>query len=239
MGTLDGAELVEWCRFVREPSEFEDEDDGAFVELVQVGSVVYERSGRIGGKEREIARPLSTDAAAAKSVARKRATLAKEGYLLDDPVLRPLFERIDARTERERLQTLARAKLSAVMPAFVTAYEAAGFDPTMDFVAACVGKKVHPNRVASDCLGLVSSLFGVEFSRRTHAYDEEHGTRASVPERLLAEFYGRPADVVALAREKLRGRNTADDDLDAPGLSDEVQAELVALARRPRGSSMP
>jgi hypothetical protein len=59
-----------------------------------------------------------------------------------------------------------------------------------------------------------------------------------VPERLLAEFYGRPADVVALAREKLRGRNTADDDLDAPGLSDEVQAELVALARRP-SRSMP
>jgi len=220
------SEPPEWQRLVQEPDELE-EDEGAFVEVVRVGCVVYERTGRIDGLERFGKRVLATESSAQKSLDRQVANLTKDGYAPDDPVRRALPELPDARGERERLHEAARQKLESCFGAFVEEYEKAGFDPAKTFLAACVGKNVHPNVVASTCLAIVSTLFGVGFSRCTRTYDPEHGMRMSIPERLLAEFYDSPAFVIALTRQKLAGHNGSDDDLDAPGLSDEIQARFV------------
>jgi hypothetical protein len=225
--TTSTTSAVVWQRFVQEPDAW-DEDDGAFVEIVRVDNIVYERTGRIDGRERFAKRALASEASAEKSLVRRVAALAKEGYVADDPVSRALPDMVDPRAEREHLRTLAREAIDARLSQFVDAYGAAGFDPTKDFVAACIGKNVHPTTVARTCLELAQDVFQASVARRTRTYDAEHGMRMSVPERLLADFYQRPAYVVALVREKLSGRNRDDDDLDVPGLEDEMQARIVA-----------
>ena len=232
MGESGEGDVVSWTRLVCDPGPFEKEDDGSFVELVRVENAIYERAGRIGAeKERVARRVLATAASAQKSLDKQIAALEKEGYAKDDPVSRPLPTIGNAREENAARRARGAAIFAELLPRFVAAYAALGFDPTKTFVEACVGKNVHPNKVASACIGVAAQTFGTGYTRWTYTYDQEHGKGMSVPARLLAEFYVRPAEIAALAREKLCGRNERHDDLDAHGLADEVELRIVALVK--------
>lgn len=227
-------ESVTWPRFVCDAGEFEKEDDGRFVDLVQVGEVVYERRGRIGAdKERVSRRVLASVESAQKSLVERVAALEKEGFAEDDPVVRALPTIVD-KAAKEDARARGRLDFEERFPAFVAAYAARGFDPTKTFVDAAIGKSTHPDAVARACLDAAMEGFAFGFSRRTYSYDMEHGRGANVSERDLASFYRRPAHVAALARENLLGRNRNHDDLDAPGLEDELQLRIVAIVRGPR-----
>ena len=209
---------VAWRRFVL--------DDGreSFVELTSAGERIFVRSGH---REREPTveiRTLSSAEAARRGVEKRVATLLRNGYLEDDGVVRPLPDR-DTRSDRAEAQARGRASFDEGLPLFVREWRALGFDPARPFVDECRGKGLHPNEVAGQCLALASRIFGVQFSGKTRAYDVEHGDRQSIG-RQSAAFYQAPAHVLAIVLRKLQGRSLRSDDIDAPGLADEIAARL-------------
>lgn len=223
---------MSWRRLVRDAQDFEKEDDGHYVEIVRVGSALYERSGRSGAEQQSLSRRvLASEASAQKSLEKKIASLRGDGYAEDDPVDRPIPAMTNTKEHREATHARGRELFEALLPRFAIAYREAGHDPTKDFVSDCIGKNTQPNAIARECLGVAGAVFRAGFTYWTYTYDQEHGTRMTVPEHALASFYGRPAHVVALAREKLCGRNEKHDDLDAPGLADEIALRFVALAK--------
>lgn len=223
-----GGDRLTFQRFVIEAG------DGAgterFTELAREGATVYVCTGKNDVASKAEVRTLRSEDAAAASIDKRIATLRKNGYLGDGTVerARPEPDTTDRNAVRDALYAKARAAFDEALPRFVAGWRAAGLDPTLDFHAQCLKVRLQPTVVALRCLSLASETFGVAYTRRTTAYDPEHGDVLSVPERLVAEFYVSPALVLALAHEKLRGRSMRMDDLDAPGLVDEIAASLRA-----------
>ena len=83
--------------------------------------------------------------------------------------------------------------------------------------------------MAEQCLRVASQTFEVDFVGVTRSFDDEHGTRSRVPQRLGASFYEDPVTVLALALRKLQGHSRTTDDFSAPGLTDEIRVMLRAL----------
>ena len=226
----DGTETprVSFQRFVIEVGDGEGTE--RFTELARLGLTVYVCTGRDDEAPTHVEiRALRSEEAAERGLEKRIATLRKNGYLADGVVERPLPLRETAGERdraREALYAKARALFDAALPAFLLGWRAEGFDPTLGFHAQCLKVKRLPNDVALRCLLLASSMFGVAYTRRTTEYDPEHGDVLPVPERLLAEFYVSPSHVLALAHEKLRGRSMRVDDIDAPGLVDEITLRL-------------
>lgn len=218
-----------WQRFVL------DRDDGEelFAEIARSGDTVYVRSGRTRKEPRIEIKQLQSEAAAERGVALRIATLRKQGYLEDGVVLEPAPEvepRRSREAERAQRYAEARAAFDEALPGFVAAWRALGFDPTLPFVAQCRGTRLHPREVTRRCLELASQSFGVSFTERTRSYDAEHGSVRAVPADLVAAFYKSPAAVLAIAYGKLRGQASGTDDVDLPGLEDELLARLRAPA---------
>lgn len=214
-----------WQRFVLD----REDGDELFAEIARSGATVFVRSGRTRKEPRIEIKQLQNEAAAERSVALRTATLRKQGYLEDGVISGPAPEVTSRRSrEEERAQRYAeaRAAFDAALPEFVAAWRALGFDPTLTFVAQCRGTRLHPRDVTKRCLELASQSFGVSFSARTRSYDEEHGAVRAVPAGLFAAFYKSPAAVLAIAYGKLRGQDSWTDDVDLPGLEDELLAKL-------------
>jgi len=223
------SEPLAFQRFVVDVGD--DEGTERFTELAREGVRVYVCTGRDQTISQVEVRALRTEEAAQRSIEKRIATLRKNGYLADGVVERPRPEPtvgVDRAAERDALYAKARAAFDEALPRFVSAWRADGLDPTLDFHAQCLKVVRHPNEVALACLRIASAAFGVAFTRRTREYDPEHGDVLPVPERLVADFYRGPACVLALAYEKLRARSMRCDDLDAPGLVDEIAARLKA-----------
>lgn len=218
-----------WQRFVLD----REDGDELFAEIARSGANVFVRSGRAHNEPRIEIKQLQSEAAAERSVALRIATLGKQGYLEDGVVRGPVPEAPSRRSrEEERAQRYAEARafFDAALPEFVTAWRALGFDPTLTFMLQCRGTRLHPREITQRCLELVSRSFGVSFTERTRSYDDEHGAVRTVPASLSAAFYKSPAAVLAIAYGKLRGQAASTDDVDLPGLEDELLAKLRALA---------
>lgn len=202
-----------------------------YVELSLDGATLDIATGSRGKParfERTVAR---SEAAAARGLERRIATLRRRGYLADDTVERALpalpapgdLDTLEARHAR------GLATFKSALPAFLTEWRAQGFSIDVAFAKACVGNTLHPNEVAERCLRLASRTFEVEFVGVTRAFDEAHGDRSRVTRGLSSTFYESPLNVLALALRKLQGHSRTSDDVEAPGLTDEIAALIRGL----------
>lgn len=135
------------------------------------------------------------------------------------------------RTQREQQNQEGRRLFDAGLPAFANGWRALGYDPTLSFLEQVKGRRgLHPRVVAGQCVDLAAAVYGVTFTGRTRSYDVEHGTRQPVGFSQRAPFYASPFHVLAIALRKVQGRSQRTDDVDAPGLPEEI---LVQLRRLP------
>lgn len=201
-----------------------------FVELTAVGRTVYVREGERDGPVSVEIHQLGSPAAAARSLARRIRAVEDRGYSLAAPVRRPLPSR-DSRAESAELLCAGRTRFDAELLGFVREWRALGYEPTQSFVESVRGSRTHPAEVAEACMALARRIYGVEFTRKTRTFDDEHGSKMSVPRGLRVSFYQSPAHVLAIALRKLQGRSRKTDDVVGPGLEDEVQAQLERLCR--------
>lgn len=218
-----------WQRFVLDE---EDTGNERYAEITRSGTLLYVRSGRNREEPRIEIKQLASEAAAERSVASRIKKLRTLGYLEDGVVSRPVPE-VSTRTDRaiERAERLAeaRAVFDENLPLFVREWRALGFDPLLSFVVQCRGTRLHPREVTERCLELASRSFGVTFSLRSSTYDAEHGAVRAIPAGLVFEFYESPAGVLTITYGKLRGQGGWTDDVDIPGLKDELIARIRAL----------
>jgi hypothetical protein len=203
------------------------------IELAVEGVVVFERSGTRVKKKR-----LSTEAAARRSLEKRVSALEKLGYLEDGTVEapRPVTEADTRAQEAEE----GRVLFDELVPQFVAAWEAEGFDFTRTFLEEGRVSKRTAFELTTKCLELASATFKVHFARQQGWVDEEHGgpnRPFGVSRNDLAGFYRSPARIAAIAREKLRGRLRRDDGFAQPDPSwdwggDELLVRLRSARRR-------
>lgn len=199
---------------------------------------------RLGGEaafDGEVAvRGLGSEAAAVKVLEGRVRGLLQAGHVEGEAVMGPAPATSQASAEdvaRERASAAAREAFAEGLPRFVEAWRALGFDPLLTFARQGGRTRTPPHEVAQVCLGVAARVFGVGFTRWTLAFDEEHGTRQRIPDRLLADCYVGPLRVLTIAAYKLRGKGRYDDDVEVPGLEDEIEGQLRGLLAGDEGSS--
>lgn len=221
-----------WQRFVldEDPESGELEEPLA-VEVAISGNELHVRRQRGDDDPVVEVRSYASEDAARRGAQTRITRLRKDGYLEDGVVSRPALPdtRSAARAKKASSSTQGRLTFESQLPRFVERWRSAGLDPTLSFEEQCRVARLHPNQVASRCLAIACQTFGVALTERTRSLDPEHGTVGRIPGRLLAQHYQSPAVVLAMFREKLLGRLSATDDLDAPGLADEIAARLRHL----------
>lgn len=221
--------MLDWRRLLLIDTSSGD----VWVELATDGAIVFERTeARVKEKK------LSSPEAARRSLEQRVRALKKQGYLDDGVVTapRPVFE--PGPNPRAQQAEEGRLQFERLVPAFVAAWEAQGFDFTRSFAEEGRASKRTAHELATMCLSLASTSFHVHFARQQGWVDPEHGgpNRPFGVSRFdLAGFYLCPARVAAIAREKLRGRLRQDDGFAEPDATwdwggDEL---LVRLGRRP------
>lgn len=219
--------MLTWHRMLLVDGASGDE----LVELATDGAVVFERA-RTKVKQKK----LSSPAAAQRSLEKRVRALEELGFLEDGKSKGPAPV-IEA-PSRDQQAEAGRVLFDKLVPRFVVAWEAEGFDFTRTFVEEGRASKRTAFELATRCLELASAEFKVHFARQQGwVADDEHGgpnRPFGVPRSDLSGFYRSPARVAAIAREKLRGRLRRDDGFAQPDSSwdwggDEV---LVRLGRR-------
>lgn len=221
-------EALSWRRFVRGAES---------VELARRGPTVFVR-GDAGAVE---VKALGSEDAAKKVLEGRARVLLRDGFVEAGEVPGEVPATRPARPQeqgRERASAEVRAAFDRKLGEFVGAWQALGFDPRLSFRKQCTRVRTHPREVAKACLELVARIFAVGFTRRTTSYDDEHGKAMGIPDRLLADFYVGPAEVLVIAYCQLRGQAGRTDDVDAPGLADELADRLRAVVEA-QGSPGP
>jgi hypothetical protein len=195
--------------------------EAQFEELTQQGPHVFIRRGQTGQEPRDSVLLKKTEGTASTSIQSRITLLRNKGWQLDRPVLRPLPADAPPPPPPKPTRTDADEKFRTLLPSFVQAYTALGFDPRASFAeeAKQSTTRLHPNEAAQACLRLVASTFGVTWTFRTRTFDHEHGDALKVRDDRAWEFYVDPVNVLALARAKMNGRAQRVDDHEPRGES--------------------
>ncbi len=224
------ADTIEWRRFV---------GPAGAVELARRGPVVFERRGDAAEVE---ARGLGSEVAAQKVLEGRARALLRDGYREEGVSMRPAPATSPPSAQdlaRERAAAEAREAFERGLPRFVAAWRALGYDPLLSFTKQCTRVRTHPREVASACLKVAAEVFGAGFELRTRDFDPEHGKVQRIPERLLAEYYVSPVQVLVITACRLREPQRRTDDVDAPGLAYEIEARLRGLLSGSDAGSSP
>lgn len=224
-----GVSDVEWQRFVLDiegdrDEDLEDHHEVATAFVTRQGTTVYVRVERDGKAPKIEIRQLEGEASAERAFAARVAKLRAAGYLADGVARAPLPERDDRAAARAETRTDGDAVFEAGIPRFVEAWRARGYDPCLRFVDQARRKRVDVRRLVEQCFADVVAAFGRGVSGHTRTYADDR--LQIIPRHDLARFYERPARVLALVREKLRGKHEAHDDDEPYGLADELEVRM-------------
>jgi predicted DNA-binding WGR domain protein len=224
-----GARTISYRRFVLEEEIDEDLEQRFETDLAVDDRTLRKAHRRFDNEElrsaRQEARSYATREAAERALEKSVASLLRKGYVEDDPVRVEVLA--SSRDEEAAMRAARREDADAAVSELAAAWTARGYRMTVSFVEECRGRPrgVVPWALAAECLALAEASFGVVFSRRTRALDEEHGRISSIPARRLHEHYDGPLAVVALAQRYVEVGPAATDDVD-------VSARLAQLQRR-------